>query len=98
MTRWTVLVLVGLILVAACGSKRAGDTQTGDALSVARLSDTHYLGTPVAVQNLTVWPVFADTPLEIGNFLTLQEAQRQKLAVVREAGGAQRTAVVNDDG
>jgi len=99
MTRWTVLALVGLGLLAACGSKRAGDTQTGDALSVARLSDTHYLGAPVAVQNLTVWPVFADTPLEIGNFLTLQEAQRQKLAVVREAGGgAQQTAVVRDDG
>ena len=92
MTRWMILVLVGLGLLAACGGKPA-DTQ-----AVARLSDTHYLGAPVAVQNLTVWPVFTDKPLEIGNFLTLQEAQRQKLAVVREAGGgAQQTAVVVDE-
>ncbi len=98
MTRWTVLALVGLIFVAACGSKSSEDTQTGDALSVARLSDTHYLGAPVAVQNLTVWPVFTDRPLEIGNFLTLQEAQKQKLAVVREAGGGgQQVAQVHDN-
>ncbi|MFQ5845940.1 MAG: ARPP-1 family domain-containing protein, partial [Planctomycetota bacterium] len=73
---------MGLLLGAACGGKPA--QTTGE--SVVRLDDQHYLGRAVTVENLTVWPVFSDRPLEIGEFLTLQEAQERELAVVREAG------------
>ena len=44
------------------------------------------LGAPVMVDNLTVWPVLTDQPLEIGEFLTLKEAQERGQAKVLEVG------------
>lgn len=44
------------------------------------------LGPPVMVDNLTVWPVLTDQPLEIGEFLTLHEAQERGQAKVLEIG------------
>jgi hypothetical protein len=85
-----------LVLAAGCGGIPSDDSSEALAeRSVARLDEHHFLGKPVAVENLTVWPVLTDQPLEIGEFLTLNDAQKKNLAVVRElgAGRGQRPAV-----
>jgi len=75
-----------LFLVASgCGS----DTKDAKSSSVvARLDDRHTLAAPVTVGNLTVWPVLTDRPLDLGEFLTLDEALAKGAAEVREAGAA----------
>ncbi|MHC4136476.1 MAG: ARPP-1 family domain-containing protein [Planctomycetota bacterium] len=76
-------VLAGLMLaLAACSDP----PQVEDDL--VRLDDHHTLGAPVAVSNLTVWPVFTDRPLEVGEFLTLPEALAKGVAEVRERDSA----------
>lgn len=81
------------VLATGCGAERNADqtNQTHQTShtnqDAARLDEHHILGDPVAVENLTVWPVLTDAPLEIGEFLTLQDAQDKDLAVVRELGG-----------
>lgn len=52
-----------------------------------RLDDHNVLGAPVAVSNLTVWPVFTDRSTDLGEFLTLFEALAEGRAEVRERGG-----------
>jgi hypothetical protein len=51
---------------------------------VGRLDDHRSFAAPVEVASLQVWPILTDDPLEIGEFLTLQEAEAQGLASVRE--------------
>jgi len=72
-------VLQGLLLaLAACSdSPQVHEDHV-------RLDEHHTLGAPVAVSNLTVWPVFADRPLDLGEFLTLPEALTRGVAEVRE--------------
>ena len=79
----------GAALLAAILSLFAGckDGKSEPEL-VARLDAQHALGQPVTVGNLTVWPVFLDEPLDVGEFLTLQEAIEKGVAEVREVGGA----------
>jgi hypothetical protein len=94
------LVICAGLLTAACGSRsmeRAGSGAGVPADSV-RLDDHHFLGTPFTVENLTVWPVHTDQPLDVGEFLTLQEAQAQGVAAVREIGGGgglQQNAIIS---
>jgi hypothetical protein len=71
-----------LALAAGCSSD---DTAPGDARRQVAQLDAHLsLGEAVTVGNLKVWPVFTDEPLELGEFLTLQEALEKKVAEVRE--------------
>jgi hypothetical protein len=82
-----------LFLVAAgCGCEHCGDKGDGASDVVARLDDRHTLAAPVTVGNLTVWPVRTDRPLDLGEFLTLEEALAKGSAEVRELGGAQGAA------
>ncbi len=82
------VAIVGLLL-GGCGS---GATSSAERPSVptdtsVRIDEYHYLGVPFTVENLTVWPVHTDNPLDVGEFLTLQEAQTKGVATVREIGG-----------
>jgi len=82
------------VLLAGCS--RPEDAATGALLPspvVARLDEDRYLGEPVHVENLTAWPVVAEKYLEVGKFLTLDEAQERKLAVVREMGSGQQSTL-----
>jgi len=84
-------LLGAALMVAACGSRATETTSGQDGLptnATARIDEHHYLGAPFTVENLTVWPVHTDAPLDVGEFLTLQEAQAQGVADVREIGGA----------
>ena len=92
----------GFLLAAACGSatketppapdgpaagEQARLTTSGTAEAHLALDDHRYLGAAFDVGNLRVWPIHTDAPLEIGEFLTLQEAQEKGVATVREIGG-----------
>src|SRR5262249_18323600 len=44
------------------------------------------LTAPVVAGNLTVWPVVTDAPADMGEFVTLEEAQARGVATVREVG------------
>ena len=79
-------VLVGLIGLAGC-AKNKEEATTDTRLQVAMLDEHLSLGESITVGNLTVWPVFTDQPLDLGEFLTLQEAIENKVAEVREVGG-----------
>ncbi len=65
-----------------------------------KIDARHYLGEPFRVDNLTVWPVRTDAPVETGEILSLHEAQEKGLAKVREKGagrGSRRdAATVNE--
>jgi hypothetical protein len=82
--RWMALGLSVMAMSAACSP----DPAEAGRGAVPRLDEHRYLGEPVTVENVTVWPVFTDSPLDIGEFLTLEEAQARGLAQVRELGGA----------
>ena len=76
-------VLAGLVLaLAACSDPPEVEND------LVRLDNNHTLGAPMAVSNLTVWPVFADRPLDVGEFLTLSEALANGVAEVRERDSA----------
>ena len=51
------------------------------------LAGPYSLGAPVTVGNLTVWPVYSKEKLAIGEFLTLQEAEKAGVVVIREKRG-----------
>ena len=82
------VVIAGLLL-GACGSGVTTSTERPivPTDSSVRIDEHHYLGVPFTVENLTVWPVHTDDPLDVGEFLTLQEAQARGVATVREIGG-----------
>jgi hypothetical protein len=78
-------VLAGLLLFCAAG-RAAGED------AVAKLDETLFLGKAVHVENVTVWPVYSNQPAPEGakaDYITLKEAQDQKLAEVRETGAGQ---------
>jgi len=75
------VLAAGMLVLAACSDPQVEEDRV-------RLDDHHTLGAPVAVSNLTVWPVFADRPLDLGEFLTLSEALARGAAEVRERDGA----------
>ena len=84
------LLLAVLAMCVACDKQ---PTQTTLAKTVYRLDANHYLGDAVEQGSLTVWPVFADKPADIGEFLTLAEAQKRGLATVREQKAAEVTTL-----
>ncbi len=99
----TLLLLSVCVLgMAGCGTEPAAGPAGASSgarvmdveqIDTANLGPTHLdkhraLGEPIHVQNLTVWPVHTDKPIDIGEFLTLPEAEQRKVAVVRELGGA----------
>ena len=51
-----------------------------------KIDDHRRLGEPIQVENLTVWPVLTDTPVETGEILSLHEAQEKGLVKIREKG------------
>lgn len=82
-----------LLVFVVVGCHRGSD-------AVARLDEHHMLSAPVTVGNLTVWPVLTDRPLDLGEFLTLDEALAKGAAEVREVGtpGAAQEAQVHVGG
>jgi hypothetical protein len=62
---------------------------------VGRLDAHRQLAAPVVADPIQVWPIVTDAPGEVGEFMTLQEAQAKKLAIVREVGGGQAAAQVD---
>lgn len=68
-----------LLVLVVVGCHRGSD-------AVARLDEHHMLSSPITVGNLTVWPVLTDRPLDLGEFLTLDEALAKGAAEVREVG------------
>lgn len=80
--RWLFCVCAAALLVAAVWQQRATEKRP----ALARLDAHRYLGEAIEAENLTVWPVYTDRPLVVGDFLTLHEAQSRDLAEVREIG------------
>ncbi len=81
------VLLACAVLSAGCGTEPAAQGTPGVMVESDAMLDGHrHLGAPVHESNLTVWPVYTNKPLDIGEFLTLQEAQARKLAHVRELG------------
>jgi len=78
-----VVTLVVLVVAIACSGREPAAPDEG----AFRLTETHTLGEPVVVGNLTVWPVFTDEPVDLGDFTTLEEALGGGTAEVREVGG-----------
>jgi len=79
-----------LLLATACAGNKPIEASMA-------FGDHYALGPEVAVENLTVWPVYSDQPLDIGEFRTLREAEESGEAIIRElggAGGAQQVAQV----
>jgi len=75
----TLFLVLALAIIAVCGSAFAEKTTP--------LDGPYSLGTPVTIGNLTVWPVYSKEKLDIGEFKTLQEAERAGVVVIREIGG-----------
>jgi hypothetical protein len=76
-----ILPLLALPCLGGCGAPDPAPTGV-------RIDDHRWLGEPVIVGNLTVWPVHTDQPLDVGEFLTLEEAEGRGVAAVREVGGS----------
>jgi hypothetical protein len=74
-----ILFVLILSLGARCGEEH-----------VAELNDTLALGKPVVVDNVTVWPVYSSkAPEKGGDYISLVQAQEQKLAVIHEVGATE---------
>ncbi len=58
----------------------------------SQIDPSRRLGPAMQVENLTVWPVISDAPVETGEILSLHDAIEKGLAQVREKGAG------NDDG
>ena len=53
-----------------------------------RLDASRWLAAPAHVENLTVWPVFTDAPVDSGDLVSLAEATASGVAKVREKSGS----------
>lgn len=95
-----VLVCLSVLVVAGCSKRETAPPDTRRQL--AQLDAHLSIGEAVTAGNLTVWPVFTDEPLDLGEFLTLQEALETEVAEVREVGGqttgqTAQVMVIEDD-
>lgn len=84
---WVVLTcLIGL------AEHRVGEAQAQSAPAVAAalpglpLGTEHTIGAGTVIDNLTVFPIYAKQPEDLGEFTTLESAIAAKSAVVREVG------------
>jgi hypothetical protein len=60
--------------------------------NVAPLNDSLYLSVPIVIDNVTVWPIYSSKQLQqVEDYTTLDQAQKQNLALVRETGAAAQT-------
>ncbi len=82
-----VLALLTLTFAGGCGGEKSPPGEIPSVPTGARIDDHRWLGESLTIDNLTVWPVHTDRPLDVGDFLTLEEAEGQGLAAVREVGG-----------
>ena len=58
------------------------------------LDDTHLVHAPVLHGLMAVFPVARKTPVDIGSYITLEEAQDRKSVVIREKGGGSVPVVI----
>lgn len=80
------IVFLGLAAASCHSARRRGEYSAVAAESAIRLDEQRYFGTPCHQKNLTVWPILAERTVEVGDFLSLKEAQDRSLAIVREVG------------
>lgn len=79
---WRALLLaVSPIFVLAALGVTAADPEAG------RLDDHHRFAAPVVVDNLTVWPIVTDRPIATARYVSLERAQKEGKAVIRERDG-----------
>ncbi len=90
----TISVLVLLHARALHADVTQPSAATQDALSGTPLGADHLLGDAIALGNLSVFPVYAKSPVDLGEFTTLERAISANEAEVRELGsdGAQAHA------
>ncbi len=86
------LALPGVLLTLPGCGRGADESGSGPAVLPAEaiaawLDADRYLGEPLAVANLQVWPVYTKRRLDVGDFRTLAEAQTAGLVAIREVGG-----------
>jgi hypothetical protein len=92
---WVALVLAAaLALGLATTWRRGGEARAQTAVPAAPaalpglpLGADHAVGAATVVDNLTVFPIYAKQPEDLGDFTTLEAALEKKVAIVREAGG-----------
>ena len=91
-------VAAGMLALLGCQTNKEAEKQpkkeaattpeTSKGGSVAKLDDNHEVAEPLNFKNLTVWALLAKKIAELGDFLSLKEAQARGVAVVREMGAA----------
>ena len=83
---WQQLVCIAAISTLTLAGCESESGRLERAQPRVALDDTRYFSEPVHFKNLTVWPIHSKSPLKLGEYLTLQEAERKGLAVIREKG------------
>ena len=76
------LAVLGVLVLSGPWAADAGEK----ALPGVVLGETHSVGTPIQVDNLVVFPIYASVHEDVGEFETLAEALAGGRAVVREVG------------
>jgi len=65
--------------------------------TVIQLGSNNSLGSPFRVDNLVVFPIYADSQPRLGNIITLDEALRSGKAEVKELGAGTVTVVTSNN-
>jgi ARG/rhodanese/phosphatase superfamily protein len=90
---WTAAgIAAGLVLGVAIGLSTEQVSPPLGATDGVHLDAHRSLAAPVVVGNLTVWPVVTDQAAYVGEFLSLDEAQKRGVVEVREVGAATAAA------
>src|SRR5690606_27022247 len=95
---WVALVLWAALAVGLTATWwRGAEAQVQTAAAPPRdgasalpglpLGAEHAIGAPAVVDNLTVFPIYAKSPEDLGEFTALEAALASRTAVVREASG-----------
>ncbi len=79
MLRSTLHLVFAAALAAGFVSLAFGDTS-------AKIDASRYLGQPMQIENLTVWPVLTTARVATAEFLSLHQARDKGLVTVREKG------------
>ncbi len=86
------LSVLGALALSACSANREREESPVPAPlpagEEARLDENRFFAAPVTMDRLTIWPVIDESPIDIGEFVTLQDAQAKGTAQVREVSGA----------
>lgn len=85
-----VIATISVLLLFQARSLHADVSQvsaaSSDALAGTPLGGDHLLGDAIAIGNLSVFPVYAKSPVDLGEFTTLERAISANEAEVRELG------------